>query len=91
MRRFWNQGIQINGEIKTIEPLSTEVLKAAINEIVVKGKKTYGSGYGNHVAVSGSWGWPASCSSVSSYFGWRWGSLQWDYGNAFKTGCGSKN
>lgn len=64
-----------NGEIKTIEPLSTEVLKAAINEIVVKGKKTYGSGYGNHVAVSGSWGWPASCSSVSSYFGWRWGAL----------------
>lgn len=66
---------KINGEIKTIEPLSTEVLKAAINEIVVKGKKTYGSGYGNHVAVSGSWGWPASCSSVSSYFGWRWGAL----------------
>ena len=64
-----------NGEIKTIEPLSTEVLKAAINEIVVKGKKTYGSGFGNHVAVSGSWGWPASCSSVSSYFGWRWGAL----------------
>lgn len=66
---------KINGEIKTIEPLSTEVLKAAINEIVVKGKKTYGSGFGNHVAVSGSWGWPASCSSVSSYFGWRWGAL----------------
>lgn len=66
---------KINGETKTIEPLSTEVLKAAVNEIIVKGKKSYGSGYGNHVAVSGSWGWPATCSSVSSYFGWRWGSL----------------
>lgn len=66
---------KINGEIKTIEPLSTEVLKAAVNEVIVKGKKTYGSGYGNHVAVSGAWGWPASCSSVSSYYGWRWGAL----------------
>ena len=66
---------KINGETKTIEPLSTEVLKAAVNEVIVKGKKSYGSGYGNHVAVSGSWGWPATCSSVSSYFGWRWGSL----------------
>lgn len=66
---------KINGETKKIEPLSTEVLKEAITEIIVKGNKSYGYGYGSHVAVSGSWGWPASCSSVSSYFGWRWGSL----------------
>ena len=66
---------KINGDTKKIDPLSTEVLKEAINEVIVKGKKSYGYGYGNHVAVSGSWGWPASCSSVSSYFGWRWGSL----------------
>jgi murein DD-endopeptidase MepM/ murein hydrolase activator NlpD len=66
---------KINGDTKSIEPLSTEVIKAAVNEVIVKGKKSYGSGYGNHVAVSGSWGWPASCSSVSSYYGWRWGSL----------------
>lgn len=66
---------KINGDTKKIDPLSTEVLKEAINEVIVKGKKSYGSGYGNHVAVSGSWGWPASCSSVSSYYGWRWGSL----------------
>ena len=67
--------IKINGETKSIEPLSTEVIKEAITEIIVKGKKSYGSGYGNHVAVSGSWGWPASCSMVSSYYGWRWGAL----------------
>lgn len=66
---------KINGDTKKIDPLSTEVLKEAINEVIVKGKKSYGSGYGNHVAVSGSWGWPASCSSVSSYYGWRWGLL----------------
>ena len=66
---------KINGDTKKIDPISTEVLKEAINEVIVKGKKSYGHGYGNHVAVSGSWGWPASCSSVSSYFGWRWGSL----------------
>lgn len=66
---------KVNGATKTIEPISTEVIKEAINEVIVKGKKSYGHGYGNHVSVSGSWGWPASCSSVSSYFGWRWGSL----------------
>ena len=66
---------KINGDTKKIDPLSTEVLKEAINEVIVKGKKSYGYGYGSHVAVSGSWGWPASCSSVSSYYGWRWGSL----------------
>ena len=65
---------KVNGETKTIDPISTEVLKEAINEVIVKGKKNYG-GYGSHVATSGSWGWPASCSMVSSYFGYRWGSL----------------
>lgn len=65
---------KVNGETKSIDPLSTEVLKEAINEIIVKGKKNYG-GYGNHVATAGSWGWPASCSSVSSGFGYRWGTL----------------
>ena len=65
---------KVNGETKSIDPISTEVIKEAINEIIVKGKKYYG-GYGNHIATSGSWGWPATCSTVSSYFGWRWGSL----------------
>lgn len=66
---------KINGETKSIDPISTEVIKEAVNEIIVKGKKSYGTGYGNHVATSGSWGWPASCSMVSSYYGWRWGTL----------------
>lgn len=66
---------KINGETKEIVPLSTEILKEAIPEIIVKGKKSFGGGYGNHVATSGSWGWPATCSSISSPFGWRWGAL----------------
>lgn len=66
---------KINGDTKSIDPLNTEVLKMAVNEVIVKGKKSYGSGYGSYIATSGQWGWPASCSSVSSHFGWRWGTL----------------
>lgn len=66
---------KVNGETKKIDPISTEIIKEAINEIIIKGGKKYGGGYGSHVATSGSWGWPASCSMVSSYYGWRWGTL----------------
>lgn len=65
----------VNGETKKIDPLETEVMKEAISEVIIKGSKRYPGGYGGHVATSGSWGWPATCSSVSSYYGWRWGSL----------------
>ena len=65
----------VNGETKKIDPLETEVIKEAISEVIIKGSKRYPGGYGSHVATSGSWGWPATCSSVSSYFGWRWGNL----------------
>lgn len=67
--------VKINGDTKQIEPISTEVIKEAVNEIVIKGGKKYGSGYGHVIATSGQWGWPATCSSVSSPFGWRWGSF----------------
>ncbi len=66
---------KVNGETQKIETLNTEVMKEAVNEIVVKGGKKFAGGYGNIVATTGSWGWPASCSSVSSPFGWRWGVL----------------
>lgn len=66
---------KVNGETHSIDPISTEVIKESVNEIIVKGGKKYGGGYGNIVATKGSWGWPASCSSVSSPFGWRWGAL----------------
>lgn len=67
---------KINGETKSIDSISTEVLKEAVTEVIVKGGKKYStSGYGNVVATKGQWGWPGSCSMVSSPFGWRWGSL----------------
>ena len=39
------------------------------------GKKSSYIGYGNVIATAGDWGWPATCSSVSSPFGYRWGTL----------------
>lgn len=72
---------KINGETVNTVTTATEVIKEPITEIIVKGGKQssygeyYGSGYGTVVATRGQWGWPASCSSVSSPFGWRWGVL----------------
>ena len=75
---------KINGETVNIVTVNTEVLKEPVKEIIVKGGKqsSYSrgrggvtSGYGNAIATKGEWGWPATCSSVSSPFGYRWGVL----------------
>lgn len=69
---------KINGETTSTVNVSTEVIKEAVNEIIVKGGKqsSYsGGGYGSVVPTKGQWGWPATCSSVSSPFGYRWGTL----------------
>lgn len=67
---------KINGETVSVANVSSEVQKEPINEIIVKGgKKSSYSGYGTVVATAGEWGWPATCSSVSSPFGYRWGAL----------------
>lgn len=70
---------KINGEITNVVTVGTpEVIKEPINEIVVKGGKKssyYGGGYGTAVPTRGQWGWPATCSSISSPFGYRWGTL----------------
>ena len=68
----------INGENTSVAPISTEVLKAPVEEIIVKGTKPIaygGSGYGNLIVTKGIFGWPATCSTISSPFGYRWGSL----------------
>ena len=67
----------INGVTNNVVPIEEETIKEAINEIIVKGTKKYwsGGGYGVPVATKGQWGWPASCSSISSHYGWRWGTL----------------
>ena len=68
---------KINGATVDVTPVGNgEVLKEPINEIVVKGgKKSSYYGYGEAIATAGEWGWPATCSSVSSPFGYRWGKL----------------
>ena len=68
--------LKVNGVIESRTPINTETLKEPINEVVVKGgKKSAYYGYGSPLPYAGVWGWPATCSSISSPFGWRWGSL----------------
>ena len=70
---------KVNGETVSLVSISTEVLKEPIEEIVIKGTKQreYGwsGGYGDLIVTKGMFGWPATCSTVSSPFGWRWGVL----------------
>ena len=73
---------KVNGETTNIVTVSTEQIKAPVKEIVTKGSRQgyggggyYGSGYGQVAATKGEWGWPATCTSVSSPFGYRWGVL----------------
>lgn len=70
---------KINGEITNIVPVKTEEVKPVTNEVVVRGNKQdnyyTGGKYGDVVATAGSWGWPTSCSSISSGYGYRWGVL----------------
>ena len=69
--------LKVNGEVTNRTTINTEVIKEPITEIIVKGGKqsAYIGGYGSAIATAGQWGWPATCSSISSPFGWRWGSL----------------
>jgi len=74
---------KVNGEIVNTVPVGDPVvLKESTKEIVVKGTKNCGGGYGYGAwsttgprPSNGYFGWPASCSSVSSPFGYRWGVL----------------
>ena len=66
--------LKVNGEITSRTPIATEVIKEPITEIIVKGGKQRNYyGYGSVVPTAGEWGWPATCASVSSPFGYRWG------------------
>ena len=70
---------KINGETVSLVSISQEVLKEPVEEVVVKGTKKpvsgWSGGYGNLIVTKGMFGWPATCSTVSSGFGWRWGTL----------------
>ena len=74
--RYTQKIKKVNGETISVANVSDEVIKKPVNEIIVKGgKKSSYTGYGTVVATPGEWGWPATCSSVSSPFGYRWGTL----------------
>lgn len=68
--------LKVNGVIESRTPLSSEPIREPVNEIIVKGGKQSGYfGYGSPLPSAGAWGWPATCASISSPFGWRWGVL----------------
>ena len=68
--------LKVNGEITSRTTTNTETIKEPIDEIILKGgKQSAYYGWGSALPSSGEWGWPATCSSISSPFGWRWGSL----------------
>ena len=68
---------KVNGETTNTVTVNTEVLKEATKEVITKGTKNCGwsGGYGNLIVTKGMFGWPATCSTVSSPFGYRWGVL----------------
>ncbi len=67
---------KVNGEIVNSVPVSTETIIPAVTEIIIKGgKKSSYNGYGTAIPTKGEWGWPATCGSISSPFGYRWGTL----------------
>lgn len=68
--------LKVNGVVESRTPINIETLKEPINEIIVKGgKQSAYYGYGSALPSAGVWGWPATCTSISSPFGWRWGYL----------------
>lgn len=79
MNRVTQKIQKVNGETTNILTVSTQQLKAPVKQVVVKGTRTIygydGPGYGGVVDTKGEWGWPATCSSISSPFGYRWGTL----------------
>ena len=79
--------LKVNGEVTNRTTINTEVIKEPVKEIIVKGGKqsAYSGGYGSPIPMAGQWAWPATCSSVSSPYGYRWGGFH--DGNDI-AGCG---
>ena len=64
----------VNGDTKTVVPVSAEVITPAVNKIVKIGTKSYNGG--TYVVGTGDWAWPTLPTYViSSPFGYRWGKL----------------
>lgn len=75
---------KINGEIESAVITKTEVIKAAVPKIIVKGSKVI-----PNVGNVGLWGWPtAQPYCITSNYGWRWGKIH-EALDISCTGCGS--
>ncbi len=82
VRTTFVDGVQTNA-VQT----DVKVLKEAVDEVVIKGKKTRGTSsysaassssasYSSGGSSSGSFTWPVPYThSISSYFEWRWGRM----------------
>lgn len=61
---------KVNGDITKAEPVSQEIIKPMVTQIVIRGQK-YVSGVGGS-----SWYWPtAKPYIITSPYGWRWGKI----------------
>ncbi len=69
---------KVNGSVFDTITISTEEIKPSVPELVIEGTKesnSYYSGPMTVVPTKGDWAWPASCSNISSPFGYRSGIL----------------
>lgn len=68
---------KVNGEIVNTAPVSTVILKESVKEIIKKGSKNCSYGWSNvgPLPSKGYFAWPATCGSISSPYGYRWGTL----------------
>ena len=68
---------KVNGEIVNTAPVSTVILKESVKEIIIKGSKNCSYGWSNvgPLPSKGYFAWPATCGSISSPYGYRWGTL----------------
>ena len=68
---------KVNGEIVNTAPVSTVILKESVKEIITKGSKNCSYGWSNvgPLPSKGYFAWPATCGSISSPYGYRWGTL----------------
>lgn len=68
---------KVNGQVVNTAPVSTVVLKESVKEIITKGSKNCSYGWSNvgPLPSRGYFAWPATCGSISSPYGYRWGTL----------------
>ena len=76
LNRVTERIIYKNGAIEDLVIMKTTAITPTVNEIIVRGTKTYGGDYSYINTGSESWYWPTTSPYIiTSHFGYRWGSL----------------